>query len=293
VALLLALVAAATPAQELAPRAYWPAPRGTKLVSVGYGYSTGNIVTDASLPIDIEAETNSLSLGYLQFFSLAGRTASWNIEVPSVATSLEAIVNGRRVARSVSGFADLRLRLAVNIIGAPSMTAPEFQAFRKNPRGVLGASLRIQTPTGDYNPNRVANIGTSRWAAKPELGYIQPLGNRWILEAALGVWLYGDNDDFLGRRLEQDPLYSGEIHLIHQLRAGLWASLDLNAYSGGRTTVESIGQTRKLENSRIGATFAFPFKRHHALKLAFSTGLTIDSGGDYDSVLVGYSYAWL
>ena len=292
VALVLALVAVAAPAQELAPRAYWPAPRGAKLVSFGYGYSDGDIVIDASLPFDIEAQTDSLSVGFLQFFSLAGRTASWNVEVPMAATSLEATINGRALGRSLSGFADLKLRLAINLIGAPSMTAPEFQTYLENPRRALGVSLRIQAPTGDYNPSRAANIGTSRWAAKPELGYLQPLGNRWVFEAALGVWLYGNNSNFLKRKLEQDPLYSGEIHLIRSLHAGFWASLDLNFYSGGGTTVGSIKLDNKLENSRIGATIAYPFNRRHVLKLAFSTGLTIESGGDYDSVLLGYSYGW-
>ena len=38
-------------AQELSPRAYWPAPRGTQLLFVGYSYSWGDIVTDPSLPV--------------------------------------------------------------------------------------------------------------------------------------------------------------------------------------------------------------------------------------------------
>ena len=37
-------------AQELTPRAYWPAPYGTKIALLGYKYSFGDILTDPSLP---------------------------------------------------------------------------------------------------------------------------------------------------------------------------------------------------------------------------------------------------
>ena len=82
-------------AQTLTPRAFWPAPRGTKVLSVGYAYQSGDVLTDPSLPIEgTEAETHGLKGGYLHFFNLAGRTASVTLELPWASTSLDALFEG-------------------------------------------------------------------------------------------------------------------------------------------------------------------------------------------------------
>ena len=36
----------AAEAQQLSPRAYWPAPRGTTVLTLGYEYSTGDTLTE-------------------------------------------------------------------------------------------------------------------------------------------------------------------------------------------------------------------------------------------------------
>jgi hypothetical protein len=38
-------------AQELSPRAYWPMPNGSNVLAVGYQRTSGDIVTDPSLPL--------------------------------------------------------------------------------------------------------------------------------------------------------------------------------------------------------------------------------------------------
>ena len=58
VPIVLLLSAAGLRAQELAPRAYWPAPTGTRLISIGYVHSAGDVLLDKALPIDdVDAET--------------------------------------------------------------------------------------------------------------------------------------------------------------------------------------------------------------------------------------------
>ena len=42
-------------------------------------------------------------------------------------------------------------------------------------------------------------------------------------------------------------------------------------------------------NSRFGLTFVFPFHRRHALKVSYSAGQVTESGGDYSSLVLGYS----
>ena len=289
-------VCAPLTAQTLSPRAFWPGPRNTKVVSVGGVYQEGDVLTDPSLPVEgTESETRSLSAGYLQYFDLAGRTASANIEVPWVSTSLDAMFGRVGASRDIKGFADLSLRMAVNLRGAPTMSVEEFRKFVQHPKPILGVSLEVVAPTGVYESDRIANLGSNRWAAKPTLGYIRQIRPGWTVEMALGAWFYGDNTDFLGQRREQEPLVAGEFHLIRPVRRSrpdFWVSLDLNFFSGARTRTDGEQADNDQNNSRIGITALVPFAGSNALKVAVSTSLVTEKGGDYSSLIVAYQKAW-
>ena len=172
-------------AQELTPRAYWPAPNGTQIALIGYKYSFGDILTDPSLPFSgVDSKIHFLFLGYLQTFNVFGRTAHLLIELPYTwSTTTGMILNptgdipGERV---MSGMADIGIACTVNLIGAPTMGLDGFQEIRNNPRQMLGASLKIVIPTGTYEEDRLFNIGTNRWSFKPELGYIIPFKKKWL-----------------------------------------------------------------------------------------------------------------
>jgi hypothetical protein len=266
------------------------------LVSVGYTYQKGDVLTDPSLPIeDTESETDGLSAGYLQFFNLAGRTAAVSIELPWASTSLDALVEREARSRDLEGFSDVNLRLAVNLFGAPTMSPEEFREFVRDPRPILGTSLRIVAPTGAYNPDRIANLGSNRWAVKPELGYLRQVAAGWVVELAAGAWFFGDNSDFQGRTREQDPLVATEFHLVRPLRRtqpDFWGSLDLNFFFGGRTRIDGEERGDRQRNSRIGLTVVVPFGQGHAIKIAASNPMVTEKGGDYSSLVLGYQRAW-
>jgi hypothetical protein len=172
------------------------------------------------------------------------------------------------------------------------MNAAEFQALRANPKTIVGASLLIQAPTGLYNSDRLLNLGANRWAVKPALGLIWPFRPTWLVELELGAWLFSDNDDFLGVTREQAPILSSEFHLIKIIRPGFWAALDANFYTGGQTTVGQELRADLQRNSRIGGTLLFPFKRQHAIRFSYSTGIVTASGGDFEIFNLSYQFAW-
>jgi len=280
-------------AQELAPRAYWPAPNGTNALIVTYQKTTGDIVTDPSLPVTgVDSDIDYLQLSYLRTFSLAGRTATMQLSAPYSQGRTEGLVDGEFRRRDTSGLGDTRLRLAYNIKGAPSMDAAGFQALRDAPQTIVGASVLIQAPTGDYEADKVINIGTNRWSVKPAIGVIWPFRPTWLLEFEFGAWFFGDNDDFLGERRKQDPILSTEFHLIKRIRSGFWASLDANFYVGGRTSAGDSEQANLQRNSRVGATVVFPFRRGHAIRSSVSTGVVTESGGDFNMFTLSYLYIW-
>jgi hypothetical protein len=284
------LLAVPTSAQELSPRAYWPAPKGTIVGFVGYSHSSGDVVTDPSLPVvGVDSRLNTAQVGYLHTRSVFGRTSNIIVELPYTWGTTVGTLEGEPARRDLSGVGDLALTLSVNLLGAPSMTRAEFQQLRRNPHPIVGASVRVLAPTGSYSPDKLINVGAHRWAVKAEVGSIFPIRPPWHLELEVGAWLFGDNVEFLGATREQRPVLSLETHLVRRFRPGFWASLDFNFYTGGRSIVdgEELGDLQR--NSRLGVTVAFPVGRRHVLKASYSTGVVTESGGDYSSFAVGYS----
>ncbi len=280
-------------AQELAPRAYWPAPKGLNLVLAGYQYSTGDVLLDPSLPIEgVEADTNFLTLTYLRTFNFAGRTTNLQLNLPYANSDAQGFSQGVFREREFSAFADARARVSVNLLGAPTMDVQGFQKLRQSPQPILGVSLMVSMPTGDYDNTKLFNAGANRWGIKPAIGFIYPIRPTVLLEFEVGAWFYEDNDDFLGENREQDSIVSASMHLVRRIRPGFWASLDFNYYEGGRTTVGDARRDDRQENSRIGATLVWPFKRVHAIRSSASTGISTSAGGDFTTFTIAYAYAW-
>ena len=291
--LAMSLVCRAGFAQELTPRAYWPAPVGTNVFGVGYQLSTGDVLTDPSLPIyGVDSTLNGASLTYQRFFGLFNRTATVQLSLPYAWGRTEGTVEGQFVTRDIDAFSDARIRFAINLRGAPAMDPTAFREMRGNPKTIVGASLIVQAPTGAYQTDKYINAGTNRWSAKPALGVIVPLNPTWLLEGELGVWVFGDNDEFAGVTREQDPIFSGEFHLIKIMRAGIWASLDLNFYQGGQSTVAGVERDDIQRNSRFGLSLAYPINKEHLIRAGYSTGVVTEVGSNFSMYSLAYLYAW-
>ena len=52
--------------------------------------------------------------------------------------------------------------------------------------------MKVLAPTGNYEPDKLINVGANRWAVKLELGSIIPIKPRWLLEFELGASFFGD-----------------------------------------------------------------------------------------------------
>lgn len=287
---MLSLVAVGGTAQELSPRAYWPAPKGTKVAVVGYQYSVGDVVTDPSLPVlGVDSKINSSYMAYLQTLKLWGRTANVIVELPYSWGTTVGTLQGEPARRDFSGFADLGVSLSVNLLGAPTMTPADFQELRRKPRTIVGATLKVLAPTGSYDAEKLINVSGNRWAVKTEFGFIFPLRPKWLLELEVGTWFFGDNDDFLGVTREQQPVAAVQLHLVRRFKPGFWAALDANFFTGGRSTIDGIELGDLQRNSRFGVTIAVPFGGRHAIKAGYSTGVVTESGGDYEMFLVTYN----
>ena len=277
-------------AQDLAPRSFWPAPVGTKVVVFGYAYKSGDVLLDPSIPaVGVDSRIHTALAGFLSTFDLWGRTANVLLELPYANGTTQGTLNGSPAQRDFAGFGDAGFSLTINLVGAPAMTVADFQALRADPHPILGLSVKVVPPTGQYDDQRLINIGANRWATRLKLGSIIPLQPKWLLEADVSAWFFGDDDDYLNGKREQEPIYAAEVHLVRRFSPGFWASLEYNFFIGGRQTVGGEQQSNEQRNSRIGLTLVKPFLGRNAIKLGYSKGSRTRFGNDYDQVLVSYT----
>jgi hypothetical protein len=288
---LLVCVAPCAAAQQLEPRAYSNVPVGLNFFIAGYAYSSGGLATDPALPLDnAKLDIHAPFVAYARAFDAWGKSAKFDAVLASACLSGTAESNGVPVARDICGGLDPAFRVTVNLYGAPAMGLAEFRSYRQDLIG--GVSLQVGVPLGQYDPDRLVNLGTNRWTFRPEIGVSKRLGSM-TAEAAVGASFYTTNDDFFGgKRRSQDPIPSAQLHLIFEFAGGSWLALNGTYYAGGRTTVNGVEQNDELDNSRVGATFAFPLDRNHSIKLHASDGISVRAGDDFTTFGIAWQYRW-
>ncbi len=278
-------------AQDLEPRAYSNTPVGLNFLLGGYAYTTGGVASDPSIPLENSSvESHQAVVGYARGLDVWGKSGKIDVILPYTWVSGSAEFNGQPRNRSVSGFADPQLRFTVNFLGAPALTMEEFADYEQDL--IVGASLQVTPPLGQYDSDKLLNIGTNRWTIKPELGVSKAFGPL-ILELAAGVSIYTDNDDFFGgQTVSQDPLYSLQAHVIYGFESGIWIALDGTYYRGGETTLDGASSQNLQSNTRVGLTAAFPVDRNNSVKVYASSGVSTRTGGDFDAVGLAWQYRW-
>lgn len=278
-------------AQDIEPRAYSNAPVGVNFLIAGYAYAEGGAAVDPSVPLtNANIKVNAAFLGYARALDVLGWSGKFDVVLPYAWLSGTAELAGQPHERDVSGFGDPRFRFTVNFYGAPALSLKEFGSYRQDL--IVGASLQVSAPWGQYDSEKLVNIGTNRWWVKPELGVSKAWGS-WITELAAGVTFYSDNKDFFGGKTrEQDPIYSVQAHLIYNLPSGIWLAVDGTYYTGGRTTVDGVAGDDLQKNSRAGVTVTFPVDRRNSIKLNASTGVSTRTGGDFNAVGAAWQYRW-
>lgn len=290
---LLLIVAKPAVAQDLDPRAYAKVPVDFTVATAGFSVSSGGVVTDPTLPVaNVHANVWTPSVGVVQTFGLFGRTAQALVALPYSWAQVTGDIAEQAQHVDRSGLSDMRVRLSVLLAGAPAMTP---QQLAKSPRlPIVGASLTVAAPTGQYDPQHLINLGTNRWAFKPEVALSYPIGPRWMVDGYAGLWLFTANESsYPGTaRRTQAPMGALQAHISYSLSVKAWAAFDATWYSGGQASVNGVPAGSRESNSRVGATLVFPVGSRHAIKVAGSTGAIIRSGPDFNSISVGWQAGW-
>ena len=287
----LVLWSACACAQEIEPRSYSNAPVGVNFLIAGYAYAQGGLSLDPALPImNAHLGMSTDIFAYARSFDFLGNSAKFDVIAPYAKLSGAADYLGRRLQRDVSGFNDPRFRLSVNFHGAPALSASEFRDYRQ--QLIVGASVQVSAPWGQYDPQRLVNIGSNRWSVKPELGASWALAP-WTLELAVAATFFTHNDQFdAGSVRTQDPLYSTQMHAIYNFRSGTWVSLDFTYFAGGRGAIDGVPQNDFQQNWRVGATLALPIDARNSIKVYASSGVSARTGNNFDLIGTAWQFRW-
>ena len=286
-------------AQDLAPRAYVISPVHSNAVVVSYSFFTGNIDLAGGLPItESTATANIPSLSLFHSLNAFGRTANFTAALPYAEANFSAKVFNAQTNVYRSGLADSVWRFSVNLYGGPAMDGRQYLKWKQ--KTLIGASLRISAPTGQYDSTKLINLGANRWGFKPEVGLSRRWGH-WVVDAYCGAWFYTTNPKIFSENQynsgilsqSQAPIAAFEGHLSYDVKPRLWISFDGNFWRGGVTSLNGVeNPATEQRNSRLGATVSIPLNKHQAVKFSYNNGAYIKYGGNFQNVSAGWQYSW-
>ena len=295
----LLITPAAMHAQDLAPRAYIITPIHSNALTISYGFYSGNLNFDGSVPItDATARASIPVVSYFHSMNFFGRSANFVASLPYGVANFHGTVLGSETNVYRSGLFDSVYRISVNLVGGPAMDLKDFRKWKQ--KTLIGVSLRVVAPTGQYDSTKLINFGSNRWAFKPELGLSRRWGH-WVVDAYGGAWFYTTNPKFFSENQynpgvttqNQAPIGALEGHLSYDVKPRLWASLDGNFWFGGAISKDGVeNPASALRNSRIGGTVSFPISKHQSMKFSYNNGAYIKYGGNFQNITVAWQYSW-
>jgi len=277
--------------QEIEPRAYTNIPQDLNAAVFAYSLTSGSILTDATLPLqDLNVTTHVPTLVYLRTFSIFGKLGRAQVMVPYAHLDGTAKFSGQDTSGTRSGLADARVRLGINIFGSPALTLKEFSRFQQTT--IIGASVVVLVPIGQYDKTKRVNLGSNRWGIKPEIGFSHQY-NRFYFEMYAGVWFSTANQNYLvDLTLEQDPIFSFQFHTGYIFKSGIWLAVDGAHVNGGKVKVEGAYIDSFQKNWRMGGALSIPLGVQHSIKILYHSGVYTRFGGDFNIFTLAYQYIW-
>lgn len=287
-------------AQDLAPRAYIITPVHSNALTLTYSFFSGSLIFDGAVPITGANATVSVPvISVYHSLRLFGRSANFTAYLPYGVGNFNGTVVETPTHAYRSGLLDSGFRFSLNLKGGPAMDVRDFAQWKQ--KTLVGLSFKVVPPTGQYDPTKLVNYGTNRWAFKPEIG-LSRRWSHWVLDSYGAVWFFTTNHEFFSHNQfnpgvafqSESPVGAFEGHLSYDVKPRFWASLDGNFWFGGTTSTNGIQNLNTIQrNSRIGGTVSVPVSKHQSLKFSYSDGAYIRYGGNYQNVSVAWQYSWL
>jgi hypothetical protein len=285
---------------QVPARFYWKSLAGATAVPVIVNSISGN--TNPFDPAHIVAPGATIEAtlaigGYAHTFTLFDRSALAAVLLPMGRIVGDVTVGALSVTQSARGFGDPTFELDINLIGPPAQKSL-VDVLRYEPRFSLDLIVDLAVPIGEYDNSRSLNLGQNRWYGRLGAPVVWQLGSwvpgrRTTLELLPAVWLFGTNDDFMGKTLKTDPMFQVDAHLTRDLTDHLWTSLDGAWYTGGQASIDGV-EGEKLDNLGVGLTLGYQINDSLGLTIGYKSTINDSAPGDLqmDGFMISLVSGW-
>jgi hypothetical protein len=301
-------------AQDDGARAYWNARAGTHVVSFQYlpigisasgskAFAPGQYIYPNS---DINGNVFIGTWAYHMTFLGRQSALAVNIVGGSVGVNVNTnvppellppgISPGTAIGQSSSGFSDPDMQLVVNLFGTPQLKSG-VDLLNYEPTVSLDIAALLAFPIGEYQEDKLVNIGQNRWYGRVALpfkwhfGVFSP-GYMSSFELIPSVWLFAENSDLVGQKLKNDPLWSLEAHLTHDFTPSFFGSLDLLYQNGFQSTIDGEDVGEKFEIGNLGFALSYQVTDNVTIRTGFSSNVFGDENLETSVVRLQFAYAW-
>lgn len=292
----LAVAALRAPDQVLAqftdPHNYDNTPVRTNQVELAYTYARSDVSIDTGLVIaGGKFVLNAGTIDYSRYFGLANHLMWVNGAVPIA--GLSGSITGTNIRGSINGAADSSYQVAALLKGGPAHSVADFDNYK--PETIVGVSFSVAVPSGEYNGNKLLNLGSDRWLFRPEIALSQPFGpdQKWQLDTYANCEFYTDDVSYRGTKvLSEQPLPGFEGHVSYTFSDKLWAALDTRYSLRGDTSINGVDQNDSQQNFIIGSELNLALNSQHSLVFEFAKALVHRNGTAYTGFTVKYDFVW-
>jgi hypothetical protein len=184
-------------------------------------------------------------------------------------------------------------RLSLYLTGAPPLRGKEFLDYRAEHRvdTTVGVALETRLPLGEYDDDKLINLGQNRFALAPQIGVLH-LRGQWSFELTGSTIFYTDNSDFFGgHTLAQDPLFTLQTHVVRTFENGCWLSAGIAYGWAGETSIDGDSKDDERSNLLYGVSFGFRIGTNQGVRIGYVRGDTLtDVGSDTHNPYITWSY---
>jgi hypothetical protein len=295
-------------------RAYWKGRDGTNGVSIQYlrldlqASDTQQFAPGQYIYANADTEANIFIANYVRHMTLFKRPSSLSLAIVGGSVDLDVnakapgqfvppgIAPGIAFSQSSSGFADPSVQLVVNLFGTPPLRSG-VDLLNYEPTLTLDIATMLAFPIGKYDDDKLVNMGLNRWfgrIALPSKYHFGPFtpGYMTSLEFTPSVWLFAENNDFIGQKMENDPMWQLEAHLTHDFTSSFFGSLDLLYRGGFQSEIDGVEVGDKLDIGNLGFTLNYQATDNLTIRTGFSSNVFGDDDLDNSLIRIQFIYAW-
>ncbi len=235
---------------------------------------------------------NNAIFAYARSFKLFNKLTKFDVVAPYSFAEFNGALNQIDTSTTRNGFGDPLLRVSMILTGSPPLKPTEFVKHEKE-KFKLGVFFRVRLPIGQYDPNKLINLGTNRWEFKTGVAGSYTIKKKLIFEAHLNTWIFTENTNYFdGNSSQQKPIYGVQFHTGYIFNPGVWIAGSIGKTYGGKIEINNIEQDIDVDNSRFGLTFAYRIFKGHSLKAVYTDGFSTRAGSDFNTFLLAYQFVW-